>query len=137
MTIKPTFSDLKSVIENKGYKFFSKPYSINIVGIRVNKEVNTFDDTMCIAYYDDKMNPHIFYFDCTTTPGTHWLLNPLNSKGTAIMVPDQYRGLYKIGLHNRSKPSRSYEALEQRVPAKYYRDNNKDNVLDFFVDIRS
>jgi len=86
---------------------------------------------MCVAYYDDKRKAHVHYFDCTTTPGNHWLLNPLNVNGTAIMVPGQYRGLYKIGLHNRSRPSRSYEALEQKGIAKYYRDNNKDNKLDF------
>ena len=36
----------------------------------------------------------------------------------------------EIGIHGRSKPSGGYRALEQRVPARYARDNNGDGVLD-------
>ena len=70
-------------------------------------------------------------FPCTTKPGTHWLLKPLNRRGTAILKEGQYRGAYKIGLHGRSRPSRSYEALQQVQPMKYFRDNNKDSKNDY------
>jgi len=54
----------------------------------------------------------------------------LNVSGTAILVPGQYRGVYKIGKHRGQ-----YEALVQlggRV--KVYRDRNKDEVLDMNPD---
>ena len=51
-----------------------------------------------------------------------------NPKGTAILVPGQYRASYKIGLH-RNK----YQALCQYKPVKVYRDNNKNNVYDWDV----
>ena len=52
----------------------------------------------------------------------------MNVDGTAILVPGQYRGAYKIGLHRGS-----YEALVQRGSGdkvKVYRDGNKDDILD-------
>ena len=48
-----------------------------------------------------------------------------NSKGTAILVPGQYRGCWQIGLH-RGK----YKALCQKKEIKVYRDNNKDMIYD-------
>ena len=51
--------------------------------------------------------------------------NPLNTYGTAILVPNQYRGCWQIGLH-RGK----YKALCQNKPVTVYRDNNKDNKYD-------
>jgi len=51
--------------------------------------------------------------------------HPMNSNGTAILVPGQYRSSHKIRLH-RGK----YEALGQKKPVKVYRDGNKDDVYD-------
>lgn len=49
----------------------------------------------------------------------------MNSAGTAILMPGQYRGSHKLGLH-RGK----YEALVQKHPVRVYRDSNKDNKYD-------
>jgi restriction endonuclease len=54
------------------------------------------------------------------------MLNPAQRKGTAILVPGQYRGAYEIGLH-RGK----YQALCQRKPLKVYRDDNKNEIYDY------
>lgn len=129
--LTPNFSSIKRTITEKGYKFFSSPMSVNIIGIRRNTSLNTFDDTICLLWYDKDMVPKIEFFPCTTKPGKHWLLNPMSSKGTAILKEGQWLGMYKIGLHNRSRPSRSYECLEQKKEADYFRDNNKDAVHDY------
>ena len=51
----------------------------------------------------------------------------MNPKGTAILVPNQYRGVYKIDKHQNR-----YEALCQRNgEVEVYRDDNKDQILDF------
>ena len=129
--ITPTYKEVKNVLINKGFLFFKKPYSINIIGIRNSKTDNQFTCTLCVLYTTDNMEPVIDYYPCTTKPGKHWLLKPLNSKGTAILQEGQYRGLYKIGKHNRSRPSKAYEALEQKGIANYFRDNNKDSKHDY------
>ena len=48
-----------------------------------------------------------------------------NAKGTAILVPGQYRGCWAIGKHNGK-----YKALVQIKPVKVYRDGNKDMIYD-------
>lgn len=115
---------------SKGYRFFTRVESINIVGIRTKDSTNEFSDFICVLYVDGNGREIIETFNATTKAGKHWLLNPLNSKGTAILREGQYLGAYKIGIHNRSRPSRSYEALEQKTSMEYYRDNNKDSLHD-------
>ena len=52
--------------------------------------------------------------------------NPMsNTCGTAILVPGQYRGCWKIGKHKGS-----YTALVQQKPVSVYRDNNRDDIYD-------
>lgn len=129
--LKPSYQEIKYIIKSKGYKFFNHPYSINITGIRNPNTTNDFSCTLCVAYTDDECNERVEYFPCTTKPGKHWLLNPLNINGTAIIVEDQYPGVFKVGTHNRSRPSKSYKALEQQKPMKYFRDNNKNSIVDY------
>lgn len=126
-----TYRNVKRVMLQKGYKFFTRIDSINIVGIRVQDSSNEFSDRICVLYIDARGREVIETFRATTKAGKHWLLNPLNSKGTAIVCEGQYLGVYKIGIHNRSRPSRSYEALEQKGIMKYFRDNDRDSEHDY------
>jgi hypothetical protein len=119
-------------IKGKGYKFFSKgSYNLNIIGIRSNdSQSDRFDDEIHVLFKDEKGEECHEVFPCTTDPGKHWLLNPMNKKGTIIMVPGQYRGAYQIGIHGRSRGN-GYKALEQVKEITYVRDNSKDSELDF------
>jgi hypothetical protein len=118
---------VKKVLESKGYAFFTNGvYNLNIIGIRnPNLVANSFDDTMVVVYkfggeWITKVYP------ITTDAGTYWLKNPMSNKGTAILVPNQYRGVYSIDLHNNK-----YNALCQRNgKVEVYRDNDKDLILD-------
>lgn len=51
--------------------------------------------------------------------------HPTAIKGTAILVPGQYRGCWKIGYHKGK-----YKALCQAKPIPVYRDGNKDDKFD-------
>jgi hypothetical protein len=101
-------------------------YNLNLFGIRSkSKNANKFDDLIGCAY---KKDGHwvVEYWPATTDPGLYWLENPSKVQGTAILVPGQYRGVYKIDLH-----AGKYEALCQRNgKVRVYRDRNKDNILD-------
>ena len=56
--------------------------------------------------------------------------HPSNSEGCAILVPGQYRGVYKIDKHGGR-----YEAICQRNgKVKVYRDDNKDDTYDYDAD---
>ena len=129
-----TREQIQSTVEAKGYKYFTdnnnKNYDVNIIGIR-NSETkgrvtNAFDDILTIAYKEDgEWQYH--EFQCTTDPGSAYMNNPIvESKGTAILKPGQYRGSHKLRLH-----AGKYLALGQQRNVKVYRDRNKDGKYDF------
>jgi len=118
---------LLDYVESLGYAVFtSGKYNLNIIGIRSkDHQPNKFDDRICVVYKDDD-GWITRTWSCTTEPGKYWLENPINVSGTAILVPGQYRGVYKIGKHRGQ-----YDALVQTAGrVKTYRDDNKDEIID-------
>jgi hypothetical protein len=120
---------IQQVFAEKKYAFFTKGnYNLNIIGVRSPiKVANSFDDTMLVIYkkYDKWV---IKEYPITTDAGLYWLEHPMNKKGTALLVPNQYRSTYKIDGHGTTR----YEALCQRLASvEVYRDDNKDQILDF------
>ena len=124
-----TPENIKSYFAAKDYKFFDSPdkrLNLNIIGVRRdNQGSNTFDDFLLVMYREEEtMVSH--RWQATTDPGKYWLMNPMNPKGTAVLVPGQYRGTWQLGKHQNN-----YEALVQSKPVKVWRDNNKDEVIDY------
>lgn len=127
-------ADIPTIIRNKGYAFFSNGnYNLNIIGVRKNnnnKITNKYDDILCVMYKDHTGWIKKLY-KITTEPGTYYMQKELgNPKGTAILVPGQYRGCWKIGKHNGQ-----YNALVQQKPVKVYRDGNKDDIYDMYSQV--
>jgi hypothetical protein len=121
---------LKMMLRQSGFRLYSRPYELNIVGVRSNTTAsNRFDDTLHVFYASDRSlnNDRHEVFPITTDPGTFWLNNPMMQKGTAILAAGQYLDAYQIGMH-RGK----YEALVQRKPVTIIRDYDRDAVLDFW-----
>tara|TARA_R110001592_G_scaffold142674_12_gene364951 strand:- start:4042 stop:4647 length:606 start_codon:yes stop_codon:yes gene_type:complete len=123
-----TQDQIEKVMSDKGYIFFQNgKYNVNIIGIRdENVTVNEFCDEMHIMYQDGENKWQHHVYKITTVAGLTGLVNPVNSKGCAILVEGQYRGAYKIRKH-RGK----YDALCQQRKLKVYRDNDKDQEHDF------
>lgn len=125
---KMSIAHLQNVMESKGYAFFTQGnYNVNIIGVRnPNLVANSFDDTMLCAYKVGGMW-ELKEWQITTDAGRYWLKHPMNAKGCALLVPNQYRGVYKLDLH-----LGKYLALCQRNgEVEVYRDDNKDQILDF------
>jgi hypothetical protein len=117
---------LLDYVESLGHAVFEKgQYNLNIIGIRSKThEPNKFDDRICVVCREE-MGWVTRTWEATCDPGQYWLDNPMRVEGTAILVPGQYRSVYKIGTH------RTYTALTQRGGrVKVYRDGNKDEILD-------
>jgi len=120
---------IRGIYARKGYVFFdaNKTLNLNIVGVRRDTNVpNRFDDVIMVICRNGLGEWEVYSYAATTDPGTFWLEHPQNSKGTAILVPGQYRGSHKIGKHRGH-----YRALVQAGPVKVWRDSNRDDVLDF------
>jgi len=117
----------KEILKEYGFILYTKPYQLNIVGLR-SKSVNSnaFDDEIHVFYTkpDGKWNYHIF--PATTDPGTFWLNNPMYPQGTAILAQGQNLDAYSIGRHRGL-----YEALVQVKPVTVIRDYDRDAFLDF------
>lgn len=124
-TDETLYDALKSALFKLGYSFFDNgDYNLNIIGIRSGaRQAGLFDDVLCCAYREKGVKK-VKRYEATTDAGTYWLQNPMNKKGTAMMVPGQYKKAYKIGKHT------GYLALVQSKPIKVYRDNNRDIILD-------
>lgn len=127
-----TTKALIEAVEKLGHSVFkgdTKPYNLNIVGIRAIKPAtNRFNDLMCVFWkYEGQWN--IYKMQCTTLPGLHWLENPMNPKGCAILKEGQYKSTYSVDKHNGK-----YLALCQRLaPVTVYRDDDKDREYDMIA----
>jgi hypothetical protein len=116
-----------NALRNNNYETYSRPYELNIVGIRADTTIpNQFDDEIHVFFKNNLAKWIHYIFPATTDPGTYWLKNPMNPQGTAILKQGQYKGAYQIGLH-RGK----YYALVQRRPVTVLRDYDRNAILDF------
>lgn len=117
---------LQATLQQSGYKYFTRPYELNIVGIRSDStKPNVFDDYLNVFYATSPSDFQLHSFPATTDPGTYWLENPLNPQGTAILKAGQYIGSHMIGLH-RGK----YTALVQQRSVTVIRDYNRNATID-------
>lgn len=112
-----SYVELENEFKRLGYTW--SPF--HLVGVRsAANEKNKFDDNIYLVN-----GPIMFRYTATTNPGTHWLKNLLNPKGTAVLKPGQYVDTWKLGLHQGK-----YEALVQRKPVTVYRDGDKDDTAE-------
>lgn len=113
----------------RGFEIFSRPYEMNIVGIRSHHtRANRFDDEMHVFFKTNKGTTEHYIFKITTDPGTYWLHNPMMPQGTAILKEGQYRDVYQIGLHR----GKYYALIQGGGKVTVIRDYNRDSILDFY-----
>ncbi len=119
---------IESIFNQRAYHLNSRPYELNILGIRSPEtKSNSFDDEIHVFYKNDKGTWEYHIFKATTDPGTYWLKSPTSPQGTAILAQGQYPGAYQLGYHQNK-----YLALVQRGPVTIIRDYDRNAVLDFY-----
>ncbi len=121
-------SRIKAILKQSGYVLNTKPYQLNIVGLR-NKSTNAnrFDDEIHVFFTKQDGKWDYYIYPVTTDPGTFWLNNPTYEEGTAILAQGQYKDSYAIGKHKGL-----YTALVQILPVTVIRDYDRDAILDFY-----
>ena len=128
-----TYQELKKLVESKGYTYFdSGEYNLNFVWIRKDMIAdNHFTDDLHIGY-KVKGVEQVTSVKCTTVPGLKKsLLNPVTVEGitgTAIIVPEQYRGTWEF--RDTTSEFSNYPYFRQIKPVDYWRDGNRDTILD-------
>lgn len=110
-------------MESQGYEVAKGKGEVNIIHIESRDFVpDVFNDTRMVITFDGSTPKIVGKWDCTTTPGTHYTKNPLNSKGAAIVKPGQYKA-WQVGYHK----TPSHPALVQTGgPVTVYRDFDRD-----------
>jgi len=130
--IKYTREEVEKALGKLGHPYVTNGYGLNIVGIRnsdLRAVTNHFDDFLTVSYIKDGEWRYQCY-NATTDPGLYWIGHPINVDGCAILVPGQYKNVYKIDKH-RGK----YKALCQRNgKVEVFRDGNKDDKYDYDED---
>lgn len=122
-----TYEDIKAWFEAKKYEFNTRPFELNLLGVRKNySATNLWDDALIVTYHDGR-NPKVLVFEnFTTDPGYYFLKTKLlNPKGCAFLKEGHHSNMFTVGLHNGK-----YKALVQYAAVTVYRDGNKDNTLD-------
>lgn len=157
--MKPTdinINTLLSIAKENNYKIYTakdslskrnRNYNLNIWGIRsTNSKSDKYDDYEIVfreavkpIYHTINTEHHTRKYDngwvidiflITTNPGTPMLLKPMNPKGAAILKYGQYINMWRKGFH---KGDKEHPALIQVNPCTVYRDNNKNDILDYNV----
>ncbi len=114
---KYTIEELKAEFHKNGYAWFD----FHLIGVRSRANIpNKFDDMFALV-----SGNNIYWYPCTTNPGTYYLLNLMNPKGAAMVKPGQYVNSWKLGLHKGQ-----YPALVQVKPITVYRDADKDAIAE-------
>ncbi len=134
LSAKVMADQYRRTLQDRGFAFFENgEYNLNIIGVRNSSgDASKFDDFIKVIY---KVNGEWVCdsYPITTEPGPSILRRPLKSvahKGTAILVPGQYRSTYKIDWHGNSQ--RGHMALCQRGgQVSVWRDNNRDSEPDY------
>lgn len=118
-------------LQKLGFPVFTGTYNLNFVGVRtsnVDQTTSPKDDYFMMIYQDTSGAWITESFPGTTDPTAAYLKNPINPKGTAILVDGKnYPKLWVQGLHGPSKKP----ALVQHSTCSVYRDGNRNLILDF------
>lgn len=121
---------IEKAVKKLNYDWFENgDFNVNIVGVRNSttgdKVTNSFDDFITISYKENGVWK-FHKFKATTEAGRTYMKSPMNKNGTAILIPNQYKGSHAIGLHQGQ-----YKALRQVGKLKIWRDSDKDDVYDY------
>jgi|JI8StandDraft_2_1071088.scaffolds.fasta_scaffold192417_1 hypothetical protein len=130
---RPDFELVLNAMQFKGHRVYDTPtvdWNLNIVGIRAaTLKPDKFDDWL-LVFHRFGGEWDVRYYQITTDPSPYYLKNPVNSAGTAVLVPGQYRGVYALDTHNRGRPG-AHKALCQRLgDVSVYRDRNLDGQMN-------
>lgn len=112
-------------VQRLGFPVFEGTYDLNCVIERASeRRAGRLDDLFHLAYRTIDASWHDLAFPCTVDPGLAYLHRPINARGTAILQPGHYPGMWQRGLHH------GRAALRQVGPCDVARDGDRDDLLE-------
>jgi len=86
---------------------------------------NKFNDRRIVLTIENGKPKMLGNWECTTEPGRHYTMNPVNIGGAARIALSQFKA-WIVGTHHGLSGHDNHEALVQRADITVYRDLNKD-----------
>ena len=123
------------IVKDGGGEVFEKKGYINFCGVRNNKTNDTFNDILYIYWKEKGEFKGVKTRDFTTKPGKKSIVNPIDSKGAAIVKEGWHKDIWHHGKHQGK-----YEALRQDAgvtkPVTITRDNTQRGRSDGRYELR-
>jgi hypothetical protein len=128
-----SYQEIKKHVLSLGFVWFEKPYSLNFIHERTSyNATNIFDCWLHVCYKDKQGQECVIHIPWTTKPGIKGSLDsPLTVEkitGTAIIQPGQYLGAWQF--RDTDKEFSKHPYFRQIGKINYWRDGNKNNILD-------
>tara|TARA_Y100000593_G_C4310100_1_gene337940 strand:+ start:365 stop:991 length:627 start_codon:yes stop_codon:yes gene_type:complete len=123
--------NLELALDRLRYAFFdnNRPYNLNLIAVRNRSgSSDKFDDVLFVVFRDKDKEWEVRSYEITTEPGPRILRKPINEKGTAILVPGQYRSVYKIDTHGGK--NRHIALCQRNGKVWVHRDDDRDGKPD-------
>lgn len=126
---RPDIELIHHIMKEAGMVVFDKPFDVTLGGIRTkDNSSNAFNDWIFASLFT-KEGIMSTVFEGTTDAGRYYRENPINPSGTAIIEHGvQHRGCYTYMATGGHK---GQEAFRQTGGMSYWRDNDKDAILEF------
>lgn len=129
-----TYNQIEKSVTSLGYKWFTNKFSLNFVWERTSFiATNKFTDFLHICYINDSNEKIILTIPATTKPGLKGsLLEPVlvdGIRGTAVIESPQ-QVIEGWEFRDTFKEFSSYPYFRQVGKVNYWRDGNKDTIID-------
>lgn len=99
----PSTEQLKCVMHQKGYQVFTRPFELNLIGIRSDETSQyRFEESLAVLFHDDFQDTLVAHFACTTK---------MNVLGNAPIKQGQYIGEFE----RRKVKSKDYALCKKGV----------------------
>lgn len=129
----PTVPEILAVMDGLGHRVFknsTRGWNLNIVGIRnPTDSAKKFDDLLVVFHWVHR-RWDVAVYPITTDPSAKYLARPINSKGTAILAPGQYRSAYSLDVHRRGTRGAHLALCQRNRHVSVFRDKNRDGKLN-------
>jgi hypothetical protein len=126
----PVLPEPIALAKNAGLKVFGAPFSANLIVIRGPGQPGDWDGQLTLSWVETPGGAwRSVSAPCATRPGKHYLQNPMNPRGTAVLQPGQFRGSHARGFHH-AGTAKASAAWVQVGEVVVRRDGDRDEVLD-------
>ncbi len=125
-----TVATLLSAFARKQYFVDDRELALNLCGVRsVNRTSGKYDDTIAALVKKDG-EWTLKEWAATVDPSPRYLKRPINRRGTAALVPDQYLNTWEVDNHNGWITT----LCQRNGPVRVFRDSNRNVTLDYDTD---